>query len=344
MRCRGCGYSLWNVPGRTCPECGQAFRPSEFRFKPNAVEFCCAGCGQQYYGTDPDGLPQPRSFACVRCQAPCELDSMVLRAAPGVNDADVAADEVPWSDRARIGWWKAYRGTVGMALSRPGAVGKALADRSESGAAMRFVLVNGAVSFGPTALGVLAVVVGVMVFDRSSSGYGGGMVWSSATAAGWAVLWIALLSLGLGLGAAVLAGIAWCTIRVTGGRAEWSRVWCACAYGTAPYVLLAVPFLGPYCLGWAVGIWTLVATGIVLAAATREVAWRIVAAMLVPVVLLGVLVAAAVSIVVMGTGGVPSPAPTPVTAPADANPAPGADPVGTGTADAPAAPDAGGAP
>lgn len=341
MRCRGCGYSLWNVPGRTCPECGRGFRPSEFRFKPNAVEFCCSGCGQQYYGTDPDGLPHPRAFACVRCQAPCELDSMVLRAAPGVDDADVAADEVPWGDRARIGRWKAYRGTVGMALSRPGNLGKAIADRAEPGAAMRFVLTNGAVSFGPTALGVLAVVIIVMFFDRSSSTSGGGaMVSGSATAAGWALVWIALLSLGLGLGAAMLAGIAWCTIRATGGRAEWSKVWCACAYGTAPYVLLVVPLLGPYCLGWAAGIWTLVATGIMMSAATREATWRIVAAMLAPVVVSGLLAVAGVWFLAFSIGGVPPP--PPVVAPGDQGVAP--DAADAGPASAPGAPDGESAP
>lgn len=341
MRCRGCGYSLWNVPGRTCPECGRGFRPSEFRFRPNAVEFCCAGCGQQYYGTDQDGLPQPRAFACVRCQAPCELDSMVLRAAPGVDDADVAADELPWGDRARIGRWKAYRGTVGMALSRPGAVGRALADRSEAGTALRFVLVNGAISVGPTALGVLAIVLGVMIYDRASATSGGGVLLGTATAAGWAAVWIASLALGLGLGAATLAGIAWCTIRLTGGRAAWSRVWCACAYGTAPYVLLVIPFLGPYCLGWAAGIWTLVATGIVMAAATREAAWRIVAAMLAPVVLSGLLVVAGVWLVTVSVGGVPSPPPAPIAAPGDAG-AP-SDPADAGI-DAPPAPASGGVP
>jgi hypothetical protein len=318
MRCRGCGYSLWNVPGRTCPECGRPFRPSEFRFRPNAVEFCCAGCGQQYYGTDPDGLPQPRAFDCVKCGGACELDAMVLRAAPGVDEANVAADEIPWTDRARLGWFKAYRGTVGMALTRPGSVGNALADRAESGVAMRFVLVNGAISFGPSALVVLAIALVIAIVDRSSSQRASSaLVMDSATMVGWAGLWIMLLSLGLGLGAAFVAGLAWCVIRVTGGRAPWSRIWCASAYGTAPYVLLAIPLLGPYCLGWMAGTWTLVATGIAMAAATRESAWRVVAAMLAPVVLLAALVAGAVALAMWsGSGPAFPPAPQPAAAPA----------------------------
>ena len=52
MRCKGCGYSLWNVPGRTCPECGRGFAPSEFEFRPNTVEFCCAGCGTELFASD----------------------------------------------------------------------------------------------------------------------------------------------------------------------------------------------------------------------------------------------------------------------------------------------------
>ena len=126
MRCTGCGQSLWNLPGRTCPECGRPFRPSQFEFRPNAVEFCCAQCGQQYYGTDGAGLPEPREFGCVRCGAACELDSMVLRPAPGARADDAEQFCVPW-EREDRGALRRFFSTVGAGIGRPREIGKAVA-------------------------------------------------------------------------------------------------------------------------------------------------------------------------------------------------------------------------
>lgn len=33
MRCKTCNYRLWNLAGRTCPECGTGFRPSGFEIE-----------------------------------------------------------------------------------------------------------------------------------------------------------------------------------------------------------------------------------------------------------------------------------------------------------------------
>ena len=132
MRCKGCGYSLWNVPGRTCPECGRGYAPGEFEFRPNAVEFCCAGCGQQYYGTDRSGLPVPREFDCVRCAARCTLDSMVVRLAPGVTDEQAEVFRVPWESRER-GRVRAFLATVRDGMTRPTRIGKAIAGGTAAG-------------------------------------------------------------------------------------------------------------------------------------------------------------------------------------------------------------------
>ncbi len=67
MRCKTCGYRLWNLTEQRCPECATPFRPSEFEFVPNSVQFCCPHCGQAYYGTGPQGHLEPASFVCAKC-------------------------------------------------------------------------------------------------------------------------------------------------------------------------------------------------------------------------------------------------------------------------------------
>lgn len=65
MRCKKCDYRLWNLPSRVCPECGQPFRPSEFEFPVNSVQFRCPHCNQSYYGTGEKGHLVPIEFECV---------------------------------------------------------------------------------------------------------------------------------------------------------------------------------------------------------------------------------------------------------------------------------------
>jgi len=83
MLCEHCGYPLWGIRQRQCPECGTAFAPSTYRFDANTVQFCCPHCDQQYFGTDTKGLPTPRAFVCTGCDQDIELDDMVLLPVPG---------------------------------------------------------------------------------------------------------------------------------------------------------------------------------------------------------------------------------------------------------------------
>ena len=59
MHCRNCEYALWNLTTRECPECGTAFRPSEYEFVPQSVRFCCPHCDHPYYGTGEKGHIEP---------------------------------------------------------------------------------------------------------------------------------------------------------------------------------------------------------------------------------------------------------------------------------------------
>ena len=117
MRCKSCDYPLWSIRVRTCPECGQGFLPSEFKFAPNAVRFQCPHCAQSYYGTDEMGHLVPRSFACVSCGRHVDMDEMVLAPAEGVAENLTTAPILAWLDKRkkRTAAWR----TIGMAMAQP---------------------------------------------------------------------------------------------------------------------------------------------------------------------------------------------------------------------------------
>src|SRR5574341_95612 len=118
MFCKQCGYRLWNLRSRICPECGTAFRPSEFEFVGNAVQFCCPHCGQDYYGTGASGHLVPIEFDCVKCGRHIHMDEMVVLPTSGVEEEQTKVEHMPWLDPSR-GWVKAWLSTIGMALVRP---------------------------------------------------------------------------------------------------------------------------------------------------------------------------------------------------------------------------------
>jgi len=121
MRCKKCDYRLWNLPSRRCPECGTPFRPSEFEFVPNSVRFCCPHCSQAYFGTSPKGhLIPSTAFTCVACGRPVHMDDMVLQPAEGFSEEQTVPRHVPWLERDRHGFWRAWFRTIGMAMVAPG--------------------------------------------------------------------------------------------------------------------------------------------------------------------------------------------------------------------------------
>ena len=88
MHCQACGYSLWNLAARECPECGARFLPGDFEFVPGTVQFCCPHCRHPRHGMDDRGHLSPRSFNCEQCDAAIDMDAMVLSPAEGLADAD----------------------------------------------------------------------------------------------------------------------------------------------------------------------------------------------------------------------------------------------------------------
>ncbi|MHC5112758.1 MAG: hypothetical protein ACYTHJ_23125 [Planctomycetota bacterium] len=117
MQCPNCEYLLFNLTQPVCPECGQGFRVDDFRFKLGTVSFQCPTCDQAYYGNDSHGLPYPRQFNCVRCGEAVHVNNM--RVVPLAADtSEISQDTTPWSQRKKIGFWKAWWKTVGMTMTQ----------------------------------------------------------------------------------------------------------------------------------------------------------------------------------------------------------------------------------
>ena len=133
MRCKSCDYLLWNLKARQCPECGAAFRPSEYEFTANSVRFCCPHCDQSYFGTDDHGHLVPREFECVSCRQRVRLDDTVLRPAEGVEEAQTKPDRMPWLERERRGVLRAWFATIGAAMTRPQSLMRAIPDSTSTG-------------------------------------------------------------------------------------------------------------------------------------------------------------------------------------------------------------------
>ena len=147
MRCRTCGYSLWNLAARECPECGASFRPSDFEFVPGTVRFCCPHCRRDYYGTDDRGQLSPRAFSCEQCGAAIDMDGMLLLPAEGLTDADTEPGVMPWLERGRRGLVKSYLGTVGLAMVRPARLMRGVPMSASVGEAMVFGVATSALAF-----------------------------------------------------------------------------------------------------------------------------------------------------------------------------------------------------
>ena len=337
MRCKGCGYSLWNVPGRTCPECGRGFAPSEFEFRPNTVEFCCPGCMQQYYGTDKDGLPVPREFACVRCGSACSLDTMVLRLAPGATDDETEVARVPW-ERPGRGVLGRFWSTVRDGIGAPAALGKAAAAGADCWAAFRFALALLAAAAVPTALTAM-VVIGFFEGVGTAGARTGGVAWRSSMlamvgtvslSAGGAIVGVLLLL-------SVAAALASVILRTLGRPVPWRVTWPVYAYSLGPMIFAAIPCLGPYCVAWPAAIWVIVAVTIALMAAVPESPGRVLAATLLPVavaVLLGIGIFAWVVVPLMNQATAAAPPAAAATVSVDGDP-PADEDAGLGAMDAP---------
>jgi hypothetical protein len=293
---------------------------------------------QQYFGNDPHGLPVPRSFQCVRCGGACELDSMVLRPAPGVADDATERFIVAWEDRAAGGRFKRFWRTSFDGAVHPKSIGLAAAFGAEPWAAFWYLSRVSAWVVLPTMLVVAAIWSAENVFGSSRTLRGP----SGMAMLAWDVVWWLGVTAGLvvGIVAAVAAtsGTATLTLRILGETVRWRVLWTVHAYTAGPMLIVAVPCVGPYCAGWAVWVWCLVGTIIALTFGVAVPAWKAVVAALVGPIL-GATIAAAGVFFLVQQAATAIPAPTAVAVPVDGQAMPAdADPSGEPPLDAPMQP------
>lgn len=301
MRCKNCDYPLWQIRGRTCPECGVPFRPSDYEFTLNAVKYCCPHCEQEYYGTGPKGELVPRMFECVRCAKTIDMDEMVLLPAEGVREEQTEGHRQPWLERGtRRGFWSAWFGTIGHALVMPGRLMKATPPESPAGKATAF--------FAITQLAVSIVSVApfmIFMILPISMGAGGGSTMSQ--------ILDALLGMGIFFGVMAIAwfislllttGATHGILLITGGCAHgFKRTYQALCYSSGANAVTSVPCLGAY-FGW---IWWLVSACIAVKEGQRVHGGRAALAVLTFPVLSLVLVIGGYAVlmysIVSGAGG-----------------------------------------
>lgn len=260
MHCRNCDYPLWNLRARQCPECGLDFRPSEYDFVCNSVQFCCPHCNQAYYGTGERGALVPRQFTCVSCGAPCDMDEMVLRPASGVTEAQTTLDEHPWTARGGRGLIMRWFKTVGQSMVAPATLGRAIAANPNLGAAWRFALITlavvmiGGIGLPLGFLGAMALFQGS--FDQD--------------------LFLALSMLFLGYtGVQLVSFILWALtahgiLLVSGGAdGKLGRTFEVMLYSSGATAGIAIPCIGPYCGSQILWVWWIVSACIMLSTAQR---------------------------------------------------------------------------
>ena len=267
MFCKQCGYRLWNLPSRTCPECGTDFLPSEFEFTVNSVQFCCPHCQECYYGTGENGHLVPVEFTCSGCQRSIHMDQMVLLPTAGVEEERTQVGRVPWLDRADRGFFKSWFATIGMALIRPGQLIRSVPDSSSAGSAWWFAILTN-VAIMSSGVGVL-VVAGSLIFAATVAGGAGPMgPWAMAAAP---------LAVAVAFAAGLIPVIAiWglathALLRMTGPtHGSIRRTYDALCYSAGANIGTAIPCVGFY-FGW---IWWLISATVMVKESQRVRGWR----------------------------------------------------------------------
>ncbi len=260
MKCRQCGYRLWNLVSRECPECGESFSPAEFQFTPNTVQFCCPHCSQPYYGTDENGLPTPRSFNCIGCHRDISLDQMVLFPVDADEEATISETH-PWLDRENRGFFRRFWSGVYVAMFQPGRMIRIVPPDSSLGSAWSFgMLANLCFVLVASSFSVLFVALFLAGTRGAFPGGGAGGVAPSlgmfgiGMFAGVGCAGVGAL-LVIALGVLVWGAVTQLLLKLTGSTGHTiGRTYQCLLYSGGANALTMVPFCGGY-VGW---IWWLV--------------------------------------------------------------------------------------
>jgi len=283
MFCKTCDYPLWNIAARNCPECGSPFKPADFDFAPESVRFCCPSCGQDYYGTDERGHLVPRDFACVRCNAAIRMDEMVLQPVAGIAERHTVIGLAPWLERKRIGFWRAWLGTIWGAMTAPSRLIGGVPVESSKWSALWFAMLTGfaymlLAGFPFLILGMIGAIAGASAAGQRGGG-GGAMFFGALPMLAFVVL-IGFVSIAIGI--ALWSLLSHIILRITGRTAHGlGRTFQSLCYASSANALSAIPCLGVY-TGIVSWIWWAASATLMIRAGQRVSGWRATIAVLLP--------------------------------------------------------------
>ena len=267
MHCKTCGYSLWNLAARECPECGAPFLPGDFEFVPGTVLFCCPHCRQASHGTDDRGHLSPRSFTCEQCAAAIDMDGMVLLPVEGLSDADTEPGIMPWLERRRRGRIKGFFGTIGLAMVGPARLMRGVPKNASVGEALAFGMATSALAF---LTGIALPILGYWGWIYFVWGFG--PEFREVVDLAWWLLIGFFMVVGM---IPVWALAMHLMLRMTGGsRFTVDRTLQAGGYSAGAKMLSAIPFVGAP-LGW---LWWSISAVIMVSSGQKVHAGRVVLA------------------------------------------------------------------
>lgn len=260
MQCRNCGYRLWNIQSRQCPECGHGFVPSDYDFVPGTVTFCCPHCQQAYYGTDAKGHLAPRSFTCATCQQPIDMDQMVLLPAAGVQEQQTLATDNPWSKRDMKSstiraWWRVCL----RALFRPSDLVSPIDARtSYARSSWFFMFIN---LFVLVLLGISPFLILTIVMEFDHSG-----IWAVGSLLGMMALIVTVGFLPLLFAVGFWSGVTHGMLRLMGKpTCKFTETFDCICYASGTTSLAAIPIIGPVLFSWYTMLWWPISAGLILA-------------------------------------------------------------------------------
>lgn len=281
MLCKGCNYPLWRLKTRNCPECGLAFKPSDYEFVANSVQFCCPHCEQDYYGTGQNGHLIPPAFDCVRCGQHITMDEMVLLPTAGVHEEQTKATVHPWADPSVRGWkwFPAFFRAFGIAISNPHKAIDGVAPTSSARRAIIYACLH---------LGV-QLFFGMWIFFFAVMGF------AFAGPAGRPTPGMMVMG-GVGFAIVPIAFLFWIAgahivLKLTGPLTHgWRRTVHAIGYSAGNNFLAGMPCVGMHLSPFA-GLWWSITAGFMLARGHAVRGWRAALAVIIPLVIaLGVLI------------------------------------------------------
>ncbi len=265
MRCTKCNYALWNTPAGPCPECGEPFKPSDFRFRQNAIAFRCPSCQQDYYGTDAKGHLAPAEFDCVTCGRRLTMDEMLILPTEGVDERKTGQEANAWvADDGVSRRWRFPR-TIMQGAFSPHIVVERTPETSGIWPALSFVFL---VLACMAVLGLLPFLF-IMVMPFLTGGGGGVRAAASIVGVVLALFTVpALLFI-----VWVLTTHLWLVVGAS-ERPKFRRTVQSMSYTSGPVMLIGVPCIGPYLLWLAAIPWWITTAIIGLRVGTRAPIWR----------------------------------------------------------------------